>query len=354
MHLEKCKREIVAFVDVELAMLELRTPFDEKLTSKILDLEIKKLFPHRVEKGERLVPIPLLSFNVAEGRLHRVCLFFIPPKMNFENTADRVLPKISALTAMAEKQMESGEGMENLLYVAYQEDMFYGLFFMEGRLVHLWREPCPSRVFGAERLASIQDFLRKDLIFSRIKAFTYEEPKPYFDWKQSGSDFFWRTVDLEYSVHWKPRYKRRRLALALLLCVLGVAFFSIGNLREGFYLNSKQAESRAFLDLERRKEAFNQKFDAWSHLPEVRHVPLKIHEIVYLPNFSEKSFQQIEGEYGAGGWFLQFQYFEKNNRLDSLLSSIKKQGALKDWVLDGRKWWRGGMESGNLEGWYVF
>lgn len=165
MRIEKCGFEKVAFIDVELAMIEICLPFDKILSYQEMEIELQNNFPTRILGKDKLVPIPLFSFNTAEGRVHRIVVFFISKENSLEKKADRVLPLIAALTKTAENVMQKKDGGENLLFWKFHKGVFFALLFWEGRLVYLWRECCENLKVALARVEKIHFFLKTNRFF---------------------------------------------------------------------------------------------------------------------------------------------------------------------------------------------
>ena len=149
MRIEKCGFEKVAFIDVELAMIEICLPFDKILSYQEMEIELQNNFPTRILGKDKLVPIPLFSFNTAEGRVHRIVVFFISKENSLEKKADRVLPLIAALTKTAENVMQKKDGGENLLFWKFHKGVFFALLFplmLLYRFRFLPMIPCPYSV----------------------------------------------------------------------------------------------------------------------------------------------------------------------------------------------------------------
>lgn len=163
MRIEKCGFEKVAFVDVELAMIEICLPFDKILSYQEMEIELQNNFPTRILGKDKLVPIPLFSFNTAEGRVHRIVVFFISKENSLEKKADRVLPLIAALTKTAENVMQKKDGGENLLFWKFHKGVFFALLFWEGRLVYLWREYCENLKVASARVEKIHFFFKRQI-----------------------------------------------------------------------------------------------------------------------------------------------------------------------------------------------
>lgn len=354
MLLKKCGHECVAFIDTDFSVIEIRTPFDKSLSEEITDSEIKRLFPLRCNQGDRFVPIHLLSFNVAEGRVHRICVFFISSKLNYLKVADRVLPQIATLTPLAEREMKNLDGGENLLYWKWEPGNFQALLFWDGRLAHLWHEPIISKRELSNRLSEIQQFLEQDSLFSRASNFHVIESSNEILFSETSKDFFWRSVDLEFSKKWKPRYKKKKFVSAFGILMLGLFFTCFSAFLENHAAEIHQDKTRRVKEIESKKLEFESEFEKWKNLPWVRHVPFQLEEISSRTSFTEKSFQEIRGEYREGGWFLQLDYFEKSPIPDSLLLELKRSPKLQKWNLRERKWFGLAKESGILEGWYVY
>ena len=175
----------------------------------------------------------LISFNSSEGRRHRYLVILA----ELENLAGgrllrgrRTLPKTLFLYAHADEQMRSWDQYENFRYGAIVCGTLYVLVFYEGRLCH-WSEergyggPCGKKL-ACDRLQRIDEFLRRDPLFSNSPFFRYgalEQFEVNFDnlteesaalFQKAAKDPFWKGLHLE------PRRLGLRYALIIILLLM--------------------------------------------------------------------------------------------------------------------------------------
>lgn len=356
MRIEKCGFEKVAFVDVELAMIEICLPFDKILSFQEMEIELQNNFPTRILGKDKLVPVPLFSFNTAEGRVHRIVVFFISKENSLEKKADRVLPFIAALTKAAENVMQKKDGGENLLFWKFHKGTFFALLFWEGHLVYLWREYCENLKGVSARLEQIQKFLKdKSVLFKGVPFVVFEanQIEGNFLFKESAKDFFWRNVDLENSKFWKPLFKARMLKIVSLLIFFGILFFTLGFLNQAKEKSFLSVKENLVKEIEIKQNTFQGKLQEWKEIPWVKDFPFFPQELFLLVGFKGENFQRFRGERLQGKWKLLLEYSSENSFSESFLKSSLEHAHLKEFRIQERKWKGENLETGVLEGFYV-
>ena len=194
---------------------ELVTGFGQNPTEE----DLKDYFHRDFPETEQLPKFwKMISFNSSEGRHHRYLVIL---------GKDGDLPNSLVLFALADEQMSFGEGDGNFRYAAIVRGTLYVLVFYEGRLCH-WSE---ERGYGdssedswaRERLYNMDEFLRRDPLFSQAEAFRYgnlehldiDFDNPAGEWaeqlRKASRDPFWKGLHLE------PRRKGPRVALSIIL-----------------------------------------------------------------------------------------------------------------------------------------
>lgn len=356
MRIEKCGFEKVAFIDVELAMIEICLPFDKILSYREMEIELQNNFPTRILGKDKLVPIPLFSFNTAEGRVHRIVVFFISKENSLEKKADRVLPLIAALTKTAENVMQKKDSGENLLFWKFHKGVFFALLFWEGRLVYLWREYCENLKVASARIEKIHFFLKdKSVLFKGVPFVVFEanQKEKTFLFKESAKDFFWRNVDLESSKFWKPLFKARMIKIVSLLIFLGTLFFALGFLKQAKEKTFFSIKENLAKELEIKQNAFQNEFQQWKENPWVKDFPFFPQELFSLVGFKGENFQRFRGERLQGKWKLLLEYSSENSFSEKFLKSTLEQAHLKNFRIQERTWKGENFETGILEGFYV-
>lgn len=184
----------------------------------------------------------MISFNSSEGRHHRY-LVILAEQGRLHG--GRKLPISLFLYTRADEQMGSREGNGNFRYAALVGETLYVLLFYEGRLCH-WSE---ERGYGdaraglraKERLRRMDEFLRRDPLFSQAEAFQcgvmecldmdFDDPAGMWmeQLRRAARDPFWRGLHLE------PRAGGPRVALSiiLLLMLMVAGFLAWKNLDTG-------------------------------------------------------------------------------------------------------------------------
>ena len=214
-------------VPARICTWELVTGFGQNPTEE----ELADFFHRDFPDTEQLLKFwKLLSFNSSEGRRHRylVILAELPDQPSGRLTRGRrTLPGSLFLYARVDELIRSCEGNENFRYAAIVCETLYVLVFYEGRLCH-WSE---ERGYGdslasfraRERLRHMDEFLRRDSLFSGTSSFSYgdlEYLEANFDdptgeaaalLQRAAKDPFWKGLHLE------PSRKGLRVALSIIL-----------------------------------------------------------------------------------------------------------------------------------------
>ncbi len=214
-------------VPARICTWELVTGFGQNPTEE----ELADFFHRDFPDAEQLPKFwKLLSFNSSEGRRHRYLVILaeqgdLPCGRLLRG--HRILPRALFLYARADEQMRSCEGNGNFRYAAIVDAVLYVLVFYEGRLCH-WSEERgyggPSgKKLATERLQRMDEFLRRDPLFSGTSSFKYgtlEYIEGRFDdptgesavlLQRAAKDPFWKGLHLE------PVRKGLRVALSIIL-----------------------------------------------------------------------------------------------------------------------------------------
>ena len=184
----------------------------------------------------------LISFNSSEGRHHRYLVILAEQECLHNG---RNLPASLFLYTRADEQMGAYEGNGNFRYAALVGETLYVLVFYEGRLCH-WSEErgyggARANTLAKDRLRNLDEFLRRDPLFSQAEAFQYgvvERLDVDFGdtagaWvkqlRRASRDPFWKGLRLE------PRSGGLWVALSiiLLLMLMVAGFLTWKNLDSG-------------------------------------------------------------------------------------------------------------------------
>lgn len=218
-------------LDCRLLTFEMQTPFGEELERSQVFLHIQEKLPLSCERAQnRIAFLPLISFNSTAGRLHRFLVAFLSRDFLADRFyCDRVLPLAIGLTALAEKEMLTREGFENLIYGGFLKNRLHLLVFMEGKLVHWIEEEATEATTDLnQRVHRLRLFLKQDPLLSRLensKFLIYSGEKIEGHFERALNDPTWRFWDLDASTQVKWRRSKRLQKSAVFSSIIVVLFF---------------------------------------------------------------------------------------------------------------------------------